>query len=474
MLQTTVSPVGKQPVPMPGRLPLVGHLPRLARRPLEFFQAVQAEGDVVTIGVGPIRTYVLTRPELLQAMLVRNAKEFDKGVHMEKAAHVIGNSLPVSSGAFYRRQRKMIRPAFQQAKLREYFDIMLDTTMACVENWSPATNIHQEIRRLAGAIAARTLFSALRPEQAATEAVELIDVISSLLTRRILDPTGLVERLPLPSNRRFDRVQGRFRSLAESFIRDYRRDGVDRHDLLWMLLAARDDGSGAGMSNQQVRDEATGFLAAGVEATSQALRWTVRVLAEHPRVLRTVHDEVDRVLSGRLVTFEDLDELDLTRRVLLESMRLYPPIYIGSRRPTVDIQLGDYRLPAGCMILFCPYALHRDPNLYPDPERFDPDRWLPGAAEARPPCSYLPFGAGLRSCIGEHFAMIEMLTVLSTVLQRWTLDTPASVEVRPKVASFILSPERERGETRTAVTSSDGPRLNRPGKTRLFFARSGD
>lgn len=425
---------------MPGRLPVVGHLPRLARHQLDFFQAVQARGDVVTISIGPMKAHVVTKPELLHTMLVKNSKDFDKGVHMEKAAQVIGNSLPVSAGAFHRRQRKLIRPVFLQARLREYFDIMLECTLTSLDTWSPDTDVHREIRKLAGTIAARALFSALTPEQAAEETVGLIDTISSLTTRRILDPTNLLEKLPLPSNRRFDCARNRLRAVADGFVHDYRGAGVDRHDLLSALLAARDDGSGEGMSDRQVSDEAAGFLAAGVEATSQALRWIAQFLGEHPQVQQRMYEEVDEVLAGRLVTFDDRDRLDYTRRVITESLRLYPPVYVGSRRPLTDIEIGDYLLPAGSMVLLCPYALHRDPKLYRDPDRFDPDRWLPGGADQLPAGSYLPFGAGMRSCIGEQFAMIEMLTVLSTLAQRWTLGKLPSVTVRPKVASFILSP----------------------------------
>jgi cytochrome P450 len=428
-----------EPKVLPGRLPGAGHVLQLVRRPLEFLREAQSHGDVVRIHLGPIKAYFVNQPETLRSMLVTSQGDYDKGVHFEQAKLVIGDSLPVSDGPFHRHQRKLIHPAFQQTRLREYFEIMRDCTRSRVGAWEQDSDVHAELRSLVGLITCRALFSAGADESVSAELVRMIDVLDAGVIRRVLDPTGLVARLPLRSNRLFDAHRMRTRELVEKFIDDSRRTGPDRTDLLSTLLDARDDGTGEGMSDEQLRDEAVAMMQAGIETTAQALRWTCHVLSTHEDVQRRVHEEIDTVMEGREVTFDDLGRLALLGRVIREALRMYPPLFLISRRAITDVEVGGYRIPKGSTVLFSSYALHRDAQLYPDPDRFDPDRWLPERAGDQPPVSYMPFGAGIRSCLGERFAQIEMLTVLSTMLQRWTLDRDDSVQVKPKL-SFVLSP----------------------------------
>jgi cytochrome P450 len=417
-----------------------GHALRLIRRPLDFLREVQAYGDIVLIRLGRTRAYFLSRPEHLHAMLVTNAADFDKGVHYDKARVVVGNGLPASSGAFHRRQRKLIRPAFQKARLCGYFDTMLTCTRSRVESWStqPDIDLNAEMHALAVTIAAKALASTDVADSVIAEIESLVSILAEGVGRRVVDPTGLLEKLPIPSNRRFDRARARLRAMFEELILEYRRREADCPDVLSILVAARDEDN-EGMSDTQLRDEVVSILLAGLETTAQTLKWTCHALAEHPEVQQRVRVEIEEVLAGRTVQFEDLERLSYTRRVLLEVLRLYPPLYFLSRRPTVDVEIGDLLIPAGSTVLFSPYAVHHDPTLYPDPDRFDPDRWLSRPPSELPPVSYLPFGAGIRSCIGEQFAFIEMLTILSYVLPRWTLRSAPSVDVRPK-ATFVLTP----------------------------------
>ncbi len=423
-----------KPLSMPGAVPLLGHLPALARRPLEFLCAAQARRDVVALRLGVEKAYFVNQPEHLRTLLVTDPARFDKGVQFEKAAAVIGNSLPVSSGAFHRRQRKMIRPAFLQARLREYFEVMLDCSETAARQWSADVDIADALRDVVGAITAKTLFSPDFPDDVRVEFTGLVGDLDKGVALRVLDPTGLVGRLPLPVNRRFAQARDRTHELMETFIAQYRRLDDDRHDLMSTLLAARDDGHL--MPDRQVRDEAIAIMQAGFETTARALCWATYVLGQHPDLQRQVRDEVEGV--GPL-SYEDLPRLDLTRRVVTEALRMYPPLYLMTRRAIEDVRIGEHTIPRGSTVLFSPYALHHDPVLYPDPSRFDPDRWLPGGRPSVEGVTYLPFGAGLRNCLGERFAMMEMIVVLSAIVRRWTLEPIPGVPVRPKL-SFVLAP----------------------------------
>jgi cytochrome P450 len=180
-----------------------------------------------------------------------------------------------------------------------------------------------------------------------------------------------------------------------------------------------------------VFDEAMTMLLAGTETSANVLGWTCYLLGAHPEVQARVAGEVDEVLAGRPAGSEDLPRLDLTRRVLTEAMRLYPPVWLLTRRPVTDVEIGGQRISAGSHVFFCPYAVHRDPAVYAEPDRFDPDRWGSDASRRGSHTTFMPFGAGLRSCIGEGFAWTEMLIIMSTILARWTLHPIADRPVRP-------------------------------------------
>jgi cytochrome P450 len=428
-------------VEVPGALPGVGHALQLARRPLEFLRRAHAYGDVVVIRLGRAKAYFVNQPEALRTLLIREAGSFDKGIHYEKARVSIGNGLAASEGEFHRRQRKLIRPAFQRARIRGYFDVMKQSTLDRMATWpAQGPDLHAELHALTATIAGRALFSTEFAMATVDDLEQLVDTVAAGVQRRITDPTGLLEKLPLPSIRRFEQALKRMNDSFDAVIREYRGGAGNGADILSLLLAARDETDGEGMSDQQVRDEVCTLLLGGLETTAQVLKWTCYVLGEHPEVQQRVREEVDAVTGGRELDHDHLERLDYTRRMLKEVLRRYPPLYFLSRRPVVDVEVAGHVLPAGSTVLFSPYALQHDPALYPDPERFDPDRWLPGGpAEGLPQISFAAFGAGIRSCIGDHFAMIEMLTVVGCLLQRWTVRRIPSVVVRPK-ATFVLAP----------------------------------
>jgi cytochrome P450 len=255
--------------------------------------------------------------------------------------------------------------------------------------------------------------------------------------QRVSSPFGpLLDRLPLPSTRRFERAQSTLDGVIERMIAERRAEGAHPGaDLLSMLIAAQDEESGAGMSDRQVRDEAMTLFLAGHETTAQLMTWTWYVLSRSPFVESRLHAELDQVLGGRLPTVADIPNLPYTGMVLSEAMRMYPPAYVLGRMALEDVRIRGFDVPAGSTILMSPYVVHHDPRWYPEPFRFDPGRWTDEEASKRPRTAYVPFGGGQRLCIGEGFAWMESKLLLATIAQRWQLRVPPShaVELQPMV-----------------------------------------
>jgi cytochrome P450 len=227
--------------------------------------------------------------------------------------------------------------------------------------------------------------------------------------------------LPTPANREFEAAIRRLRAVVDRIVGGYRAAGVDHGDVASMLLMARDEQTGEGLTDEEVSDEVLTLLTAGHETTANALSWAVHHLAQRPDIEAEVHAEVDEVLGGRGVGFVDLAALRVVHRVIMETLRLYPPAWILTRQTTTATRLGDVDLPAGAAVFFSPYGLQRDPAVYPRPDVFDPDRWSADQSSLTQRPSFVPFGGGRRQCIGDVFAMTELAVVLATIAQRWRL-----------------------------------------------------
>jgi cytochrome P450 len=286
-----------------------------------------------------------------------------------------------------------------------------------------------------------TLFGTDVESDAITVRQALTDVFEIFpLTMSPLAP--FLELLPLPSVRRYKRAVATLDRLIYRIINERRRTAADRGDLLSMLLLARDDeDNGAPLTDTQVRDETMTLFLAGHETTANALTWTWHLLSQHPDVEQRLHQEIDAVLDDRQADADDVARLPYTRMVLAESMRCYPPAWGIGRRAIEDVEIGGYTIPRGTVVLFSQYLLHRDPRFFPEPERFDPDRWLPERQQARPRFAYFPFGGGNRVCIGESFAWMEGILVLATLARRWRLERLETSPV-PTRALITLRPAR--------------------------------
>ncbi|MBI3504423.1 MAG: cytochrome P450 [Proteobacteria bacterium] len=378
-------------------------------------------GDVAGLRMGRERIVLVNHPDAVRDVLVTHQKNFLKGKALERARIVLGNGLLTNEGEDHLRQRRMMQPAFHRERIASYAAAMVARAATVRDRWrdGEAFDAHQAMMALTLAIVGQTLFSA-DVEDEATEIGAALTTVLGSFNRMMLPWSRLLFALPLPSSLRFHRARRRLDATIYRLIAERRASGADAGDLLSMMLLATDtEGDGGGMTDRQLRDEAMTLFLAGHETTANALTWAWYLLARNAEVERRMQAEVDAL--GHEPTFDDLPRLEYTRRVVAETMRLYPPAYAIGRRAVDAYTVGEYELPARTIVIVSPYLVHRDPRWWSDPERFDPDRWLPEQVATRPKFSYFPFGAGTRICIGEQFAWTEAVLVLATIAQRWRL-----------------------------------------------------
>jgi cytochrome P450 len=371
----------------------------------------------------------------MHQILVTDAPKFHKGRMFDKFRPFVGNGLAMSNGAFHLRQRRMMQPAFHRDRIAGYANTMIRTTRELVESWQPGEvrQIEEDMQGLAVTIVGEALFSTEIGKRAIDEARRSVFVIIKNGIVRALSP-GFVEKLPIQANREFDAAIARMRAIVGEVIASRRADDTDTGDLLSTLLLARDAETGEPMTDQQVFDEVITLLTAGIETTALALAWIFHEISANPDVERRVLDEIDQVLSGRPVTFEDVPRLTYVGQVANEVLRKYP-LWLLMRRVAEEVDFGGVRLAPGTEVIISPHAMHHDPANFPDPERFDPDRWAPERVRQLPKGAFVPFGGGIHQCIGNHFALTEIVIAVATVCSAYRLvpDRP----VRTKVTNAL-------------------------------------
>jgi cytochrome P450 len=426
------------------------------RDPIKFIERMAREyGDISYFRMGPQDVYFLNHPDLIKDVLVTHQQNFTKGRALQRSKRLLGEGLLTSEGDFHRRQRRLAQPAFHRRQITTYAEAMTTYAARMSDTWrdGETLDIAHEMMRLTLGIVGKTLFDA-DVESEAEEIGDAMTDIVHLFNAMMLPFSELLEKLPLPQKRRFERAKQRLDATIYRMIEERRRTGTDGNDLLSMLLRARDEeGDGAGMTDKQVRDEALTIFLAGHETTANALAWTWYLLSEHAEVEERMHAEIDSVLEdGRLPTFEDVARLRYTEMVLAESMRLYPPAWALGRLSIGEHEIAGFVLPPRSLVLMSPYVMQRDERYFPDPTRFDPERWTPEAREARPQFAYFPFGGGARRCIGEGFAWMEGVLLIASLAQRWRLRHVAShtvalqpaITLRPKGGMPMTLEKRRR------------------------------
>jgi cytochrome P450 len=441
--------------------PLVGHLLDFRGDRLGFLMGlVKQHGNVVRFKMGPLDLYLVNEPEIIKDVLVTNNKNFVKSRGLEMAKRFLGEGMLTSEGEFHRRQRRLAQPAFHRQRIASYARVMTEYAARLADEWQPGATVDmsQEMMRLTLEIVGKTLFDADVAGDAREIGAALTEIMHLFNSALTMPFAGLLEKLPLPSTRRFEKARARLDSVMYRIIDERRAGGVDRGDLLSMLLHARDEeGDGGGMTDLQVRDEAMTIFIAGHETTANAMTWTWYLLSEHPEAEAKLHAEIDAALEGRLPTADDVARLTYTEMVLAESMRLYPPAWTIGRRALNDYRFGELHVPAGSIILMSQYVTHHDSRFYPDPFHFDPERWTPEAQASRPKFSYFPFGGGPRVCIGEPFAWMEAVLLTATVARKWRMRLAHGQKVEPEPLVTL----RPKHGMRLTLELREGAQVNR-------------
>ncbi|MEU1786458.1 cytochrome P450 [Streptomyces sparsogenes] len=424
--------------PGPRGHPVLGSIREIQRDNVSaFMHAFRHHGDIVNFR-GPLRINLLAHPDHVQHVLRDHHKHYPRPRKVQGClSTIVGDGLVAAEGASWLRSRRLTQPAFHRDILRRFGETFTRTTSEMLDDWERRRghgrplDIKSEMMHLSLANLARALFKA-----DLTDAIARIEpAVQGALSFTHRRMTSPVDPLRMPS-----RARGRFRealrtidSVLYPMIVARRREGGE-DDLVSMLIDAKDPASGEKFTDEQIRDEVSGFFVAGHETVSTALTWTWYLLSLNPESRRRLQDEVDRTLAGRLPTVDDLPKLEYTTRVLQEAMRLYPPIFVYMRCAARDDRIGGYHVPAGRWVVVCPYVTHRHPEFWDNPEGFAPERFTAENSAGRHRMAYLPFGAGPRKCIGDSFAMLQMPLVVAMVAQRFRLDLVEGQRVFPEPA----------------------------------------
>ena len=398
-------------------------------------------GDFVRTRL-PLQLYFVADPQVIEEILVKKAEWFHKDRTSRLLSRVIGNGLLINEGDSWRRQRRLLQPAFHHQQLQSYASLMVAEAERAAQGWraGEVRNVHEDMMGVTMRIVAGTLFGA----DVSQSASDLGGVISTLMEdfTRLLGLAGRFRPppwVPTPANRRFRRSAARVEAVILDIIEARRKSLAEPgSDLLALLIAARDE-EGGKMTDAQVRDEALTLFLAGHETTALTLTYALHLLARHPEVQTRLDDELRAVLGERAPGLADLERLRFTEQVVLETMRLYPPAWALGRRVTRDLEVGGFRFQKGAEFVMSPWVVHRDPRRFEQPEAFRPARWEGDLAQRLPRFAYFPFGGGPRVCIGNRFAMMETKLVLAGVLQRFRF-APAGADDVPLMPSVTLRP----------------------------------
>ena len=435
--------------PGPKGLPIVGNMFEPRGDAIRYFtKCIREYGDIVFLRFLGVPMCLVNRPDCIESVLVTQHNNFEKSKDYRALRRVLGNGLLTSEGVFWRRQRKLVQPAFHQGRIAAYAEVMVAYTERMVASWKhgQGLDVHEAMMRLTLDIVAKTLFDT-DVSREAEDVGAALQVLMSKFFRQAGFALLLPSFIPIPTTRRLQRAVGQLDKVIYEIIRRRRTSGQTSGDLLSVLLRAQDD-EGLGMTDRQLHDEIMTLFLAGHETTANALSWTWLLLGQNPGVEEKLIEELRRVLSGRSPTAADLPRLTYTEMILREAMRLYPPVWVIGRRGLAPFRMGEYELPAETNVLMSQIITHRDARYFPDPDRFDPDRWK--ADDPRfvslPRFAYFPFGRGPRVCIGAGFAMMEAVLLLATIAQRFTLtlvpgqtiEKLPSVTLRPKSGIRVI------------------------------------
>jgi cytochrome P450 len=397
-------------------------------------------GDKYQIDLGYLQLYATSNPDLIKHILQTNHKNYVKSMGYDRLKMGLGDGLLTSAGDYWRKQRRLSQPVFYKNNLENLFVDMGRTTTEFLDTMEQLRGSEIDISKLMTEITAtivlRSLFN-VEESQQLNKIYESMDVMQNYIMKHVQNPIFSPFYYLSSSHREFKVSMKDMDDLVYGMIHDRQKSGKKKADLLQMLMDVEDADTGEKMTDLQLRDELITLFSAGHETSANSLGWTFYMLAQHPEIVEKIRAEVDDVLPNKeMPTFEQVRQLTYTEQVINEGMRLFPPAWVIGRRAVEDDEFEGFEIKKEINILCEIYLLHRSEAFWDNPEEFNPDRFSAEAVKARPRHHFIPFGAGPRMCIGNHFAMIEMQLLLSTIVQRFDFSV---VENHPVELNGLLT-----------------------------------
>lgn len=422
---TLTNPSHLKIIPGPRGYPLLGVMPEMLSDMLGLFTNTAREyGGIAQFKLLNKNYLLVTNPDYVKYVLQDHYKNYIRGRSVETGRVLLGNGLPLIDGEFWLRERRILQPAFHRERLGKLVNVFTDVIDGFMQNWEAKAKTNQtldlddEMMRLTLTAIIKSMFSAQIDDKIQSLS-QAFNVASKFMLWRSQQMWAPPLSVPVPRNREYNRALKVLNETIYPLIADRRKNPKD--DLLGMMLEMRDADTGEGMSDQQARDEIVTIFFAGHETTAATMAWAFYLLSQHPEIEERMRAEVNKVLNGRPPAFTDLPKFVYLQQVINEVLRLYPAAYLFAREAVVEDVLDGYPIPANTLIFLSPFVTHRDPKYWPDPERFDPDRFTAEQVASRPRHVYYPFGEGPHVCLGNNFALMEMQLILVMALQRFRL-----------------------------------------------------
>jgi cytochrome P450 len=413
--------------------PILGHWLAFTHDQLDLIEQLAAYGDWVLLRFPPLDGVFINHPDLIADVLIEHNRDFVKPLTIQRFKTLLGNGLFTSEGDFWRRQRRLIQPAFHHDRIGAYASTMIDHGRRAIATWfdGQQRDVYQDMTQLTFGIVGQTLFGADVSSEASEVGAALTAALTALNDRVSSFSIMVPDAVPIPANVRLRRAVRRLDRIVYRLIEDRRASDRDRGDLLSMLLQVRDEEDGAGMSDRQIRDEVMTMVLAGHETTALALTWAWYLLSQHPDAEARLHSELDQVLAERRPEPTDLPRLTYTSMVINEALRLYPPAWAIERAAIRSTRVGGRPVRRNQTFLMSPWTVQRDPRWFDRPLEFEPGRWADGLIRRLPRFAYFPFGGGPRQCIGNTFALTEATLLLATIGQQFRVRLVSGQDMKP-------------------------------------------
>jgi cytochrome P450 len=420
--------------PVGPKIPLLAYA-ALYRDPLGYLaRAARKYGDIMQVKIGRRHDYLLNHPDYIRAVLL-DQEGMRRSVH-RPVQRVLGQGLLTSRGQTHRKQRTLLQPIFQKHRIAALGEVMVEQTARCADKWRDGQTIdmQEEMTHLSMAITGKTLFNVDVESEAVEVGKALFTVMSATRFNNLFLVSKALEKLPLPANRAFRRAAKRLDEFIYQMIAERHVQPSNQPDLLSVLVRLSKEKPRM-MNDKKIRDQILTFFMAGHETVATALTWTWYLLAQNLDATKRLYAEIDGALGERLPAVADVDRLPYTRMVFAESMRLYPPVWIIGRHAIRDTNINGIVIPKGSYVHVSQFLMHRDARYFPEPERFDPERWKPEAIAERPRFSYFPFGGGGLQCIGEGLAWMQGVLMIAALTRHWQMQlVPGTrIELEPQL-----------------------------------------